>query len=343
MSAAHTLTSTGSPTDAETGSDHGEADPDAGNNSASAATSPARAWSALFPVPIKMSPLAPYDGSMKDCVAIAPTPLSAPLRAEGVGPVSVFFAPGSLGLPEPGRVLCVPPCSLGAQPNGGIMPGRNRLMTLLAAAALSLIAVGAGAQTYLDLEGQVQEFTLDNGVHFIVLENHDVPVFSFRTFVNVGSANEVRGVTGLSHILEHMAFKGTKEIGTENYKQEVKLMAAEDEETGELVELLPPDPVGDRFRFESALRGKALAGADEQDVLAAWEGLGYYRRARSLHRAARTIVADSECRLPADLEGWRALPAVGHYAAGAIARPESVTSSTTAVAQAAALAPLSRA
>ena len=82
-------------------------------------------------------------------------------------------------------------------------------LTLLAAVALSLIAVGAGAQTYLDLEGQIQEFTLDNGVRFIVLENHDVPVFSFRTFVNVGSADEVRGVTGLSHILEHMAFNGT--------------------------------------------------------------------------------------------------------------------------------------
>ena len=62
-------------------------------------------------------------------------------------------------------------------------------------------------------------------MHFIVLENHDVPVFSFRTFVNVGSANEVRGITGLSHILEHMAFKGTSEIGTKDYKAELKAMA----------------------------------------------------------------------------------------------------------------------
>jgi len=46
--------------------------------------------------------------------------------------------------------------------------------------------------------------------------------------VNVGSANEVRGITGLSHILEHMAFKGTSEIGTKNHKKEIKLMAAED-------------------------------------------------------------------------------------------------------------------
>ncbi|MCP4573016.1 MAG: insulinase family protein [bacterium] len=108
------------------------------------------------------------------------------------------------------------------------MPNRLRIPMLLTALVVVLAAVGAPAQTYLDLEDQIQEFTLDNGVHFIVLEKHDVPVFSFRTYVNVGSAEEVRGITGLSHILEHMAFKGTSEIGTDNYKAELKLMEAED-------------------------------------------------------------------------------------------------------------------
>ena len=108
------------------------------------------------------------------------------------------------------------------------MPAKFRIPSLLAAVALLLTAGLAGAQTYLDLESQVQEFTLDNGVRFIVLEDHSVPVFSFRTFVNVGSANEVRGVTGLTHILEHMAFKGTPEIGTDDYKAELKAMAGED-------------------------------------------------------------------------------------------------------------------
>ncbi len=108
------------------------------------------------------------------------------------------------------------------------MPISKRATTLLAAVCVLTAAVGASAQTYLDLESQIHEFTLDNGVRFIVLENHDVPVFSFRTFVNVGSANEVRGTTGLSHILEHMAFKGTSEIGTNDIKRERKLMAAED-------------------------------------------------------------------------------------------------------------------
>ncbi len=108
------------------------------------------------------------------------------------------------------------------------MPDRFRRLSLLGAGLLLLAAATAGAQTYLDLEGKVQEFTLPNGVKFLVLENHDVPVFSYRTFVNIGSANETRGITGLSHILEHMAFKGTAEIGTTDYKAELKAMAAED-------------------------------------------------------------------------------------------------------------------
>ena len=71
------------------------------------------------------------------------------------------------------------------------MPDRFRRFGLLGAGLLLLAAATAGAQTYLDLEDQVQEFTLDNGVKFLVLEHHDVPVFSFCTYVDVGSANEV--------------------------------------------------------------------------------------------------------------------------------------------------------
>ncbi len=62
----------------------------------------------------------------------------------------------------------------------------------------------------------------------------------------------------------------------------------------------------------------ALAEADETEVLKQWEGLGYYRRARQLHAAARAIVADHGGRLPDDLESLRALPGVGRYMAGAI-------------------------
>ena len=64
---------------------------------------------------------------------------------------------------------------------------------------------------------------------------------------------------------------------------------------------------------------QALAAAPEEKVLALWTGLGYYRRARHLHAAARRIVSDLGGRLPEDAEGWRRLPGIGEYAAGAIA------------------------
>ncbi len=63
----------------------------------------------------------------------------------------------------------------------------------------------------------------------------------------------------------------------------------------------------------------ALAAADEAEVLSLWSGLGYYRRARMLHTAARRVTEDADGRLPADHAGWRELPGVGDYAAGAIA------------------------
>jgi len=62
-----------------------------------------------------------------------------------------------------------------------------------------------------------------------------------------------------------------------------------------------------------------LARAPEEEVLALWSGLGYYRRARSLQWAARTIVERHDGRLPAEVKELRSLPGVGRYTAGAIA------------------------
>src|SRR5262245_24157341 len=60
----------------------------------------------------------------------------------------------------------------------------------------------------------------------------------------------------------------------------------------------------------------ALAGGSADEVLALWAGLGYYRRAKHLHRAAQQIVADHGGALPGDAERLRALPGIGRYTAG---------------------------
>jgi A/G-specific adenine glycosylase len=80
---------------------------------------------------------------------------------------------------------------------------------------------------------------------------------------------------------------------------------------------------------------EALAAAEEQDVLRLWQGLGYYRRARHLHRAAQRIVEQHGGRVPDRLEDLLALPGVGRYTAGAIAsiahgQPEPVVDGNVA-------------
>lgn len=80
-------------------------------------------------------------------------------------------------------------------------------------------------QPYLDrVIEQVTEFRLDNGMKFIVLENHDAPVVSFVTYADVGGSDEPKGKTGIAHFLEHLAFKGTERIGTTDYQQEKVLL-----------------------------------------------------------------------------------------------------------------------
>src|ERR1700751_2484970 len=62
-----------------------------------------------------------------------------------------------------------------------------------------------------------------------------------------------------------------------------------------------------------------LAAARESSVLAAWSGLGYYRRARMLHAAAKVVVNEHEGRFPGTVAGLRDLPGIGRYTAAAIA------------------------
>lgn len=78
------------------------------------------------------------------------------------------------------------------------------------------------------IEKQVREFTLPNGLKFMVIERHTAPVFSFMTVVNSGAANDNVGTTGIAHMMEHMAFKGTSIVGTKDYAAEKPLLEAED-------------------------------------------------------------------------------------------------------------------
>ncbi len=74
----------------------------------------------------------------------------------------------------------------------------------------------------------VEKFTLDNGMTFLVVERPTAPVFSGFIVVGAGSAYERRGEVGSAHLLEHMMFKGSENVGTSNFEKEAELMAKED-------------------------------------------------------------------------------------------------------------------
>ncbi|MBI1987127.1 MAG: insulinase family protein [Nitrospinae bacterium] len=69
------------------------------------------------------------------------------------------------------------------------------------------------------MDERVVETVLSNGMKVILLENHKAPMLTFQVWYRLGSRNEVWGKTGLSHMLEHMMFKGTQKIGPEEFSR----------------------------------------------------------------------------------------------------------------------------
>jgi predicted Zn-dependent peptidase len=95
--------------------------------------------------------------------------------------------------------------------------------------ALLALAASANAQDLASFEKHLTEHRTANGFTFLIYERPEAPVVSFFTYVNVGAAQEVPGITGLAHMFEHMAFKGTSVIGTTNYAEEKKALAKVDQ------------------------------------------------------------------------------------------------------------------
>ena len=78
-------------------------------------------------------------------------------------------------------------------------------------------------------EKRVTTKVLPNGLTVLLIERPEAPVFSYYTLVDAGDANDPTGQSGLAHMFEHLAFKGTDEIGTTNWPAEkVALQKVED-------------------------------------------------------------------------------------------------------------------
>jgi predicted Zn-dependent peptidase len=83
-----------------------------------------------------------------------------------------------------------------------------------------MVCMGARAQDLKSFEQRITTKVLPNGLTLVICERPEAPVFSYSTFIDAGDVNDPSGQSGLAHMFEHLAFKGTTEIGTTNYAAE---------------------------------------------------------------------------------------------------------------------------
>jgi predicted Zn-dependent peptidase len=103
-----------------------------------------------------------------------------------------------------------------------VLPARHasRFTALIVALVLSLSLNLNLAQAASGLADRVVEQKLANGLTVLMVERHQTPVVSLNMTFRVGGVNEQVGQTGLAHLYEHMAFKGTRTVGTKDYEKE---------------------------------------------------------------------------------------------------------------------------
>ncbi|MCK9266291.1 insulinase family protein [bacterium] len=111
-------------------------------------------------------------------------------------------------------------------------------------------------------KNRITEHTLKNGLHFILLEDHTAPVVSFHIHVKVGSVNEKLGDTGISHLIEHLAFNGTPTLGTTDWRTEKSILEKIDKKYKEIKSIQLSQPhnsplIKQLYEEFSALNSKA--------------------------------------------------------------------------------------
>jgi predicted Zn-dependent peptidase len=96
----------------------------------------------------------------------------------------------------------------------------SRFSRILLALAIFTAFAAARAQDLKSFEQRITTKVLPNGLTIIICERPEAPVFSYNTLIDAGDVNDPTGQSGLAHMFEHLAFKGTSEIGTKDYAAE---------------------------------------------------------------------------------------------------------------------------
>jgi predicted Zn-dependent peptidase len=128
-----------------------------------------------------------------------------------------------------------------------------------AASALEKSAAASTGKGH-GLEDRVIEHRLENGMMVLMVERHQTPVVSINLVFGVGGVDEEFGMTGVAHLYEHMAFKGTQKLGTRDYARERKDLEALDRLNAQMNDLRR------RFAVRGSTKGFESAGGDHPEM-----------------------------------------------------------------------------
>jgi predicted Zn-dependent peptidase len=103
-------------------------------------------------------------------------------------------------------------------------------------AVACIILLGTVSSTSLAQNIDAKEYWLENGMQVLLVERHETPTIMGMIFARVGSANEITGITGISHLFEHMMFKGTETLGTKDIHRDLEIIAQLDSLKGAMGE-----------------------------------------------------------------------------------------------------------
>jgi predicted Zn-dependent peptidase len=126
----------------------------------------------------------------------------------------------------------------------------------------AMVYAGIEAQDLKSFEQKITTKVLPNGLTILICERPEAPVFSYTTFVDAGDVDDPSGESGLAHMFEHLAFKGTTEIGTSNWPAE-KVALEKVEEANQAYEAEYLKPVGRDEAKLADLKKKFQEAQDE--------------------------------------------------------------------------------
>ncbi|MDN3514113.1 MAG: insulinase family protein [Candidatus Brocadia sp.] len=173
--------------------------------------------------------------------------------------------------------------------------------------AVTFIVMFSGEVFADSLKLDVKEHVLKNGLKLLMLEKHDVPIVAVRIDYKVGSVDERPGITGVSHLFEHMMFKGTKMFGTRDYVAEKPLLDKEDELVMKIFTEKSNEEAADRKKIEGLEKELEEVRRKLRDLVVKDEVFSLYLRhgASGLNAATAADGTYYFCDLPANkLELW---------------------------------------